>query len=318
MIRRRHRKIGVWVVAIWGILGATGWGFSAHRRIQEAAIHALPPALHGFYKSHQAWLVAHAVDADLRKHTVEGEDVKHYIDLDRYHNNLDSLQDLFPMSWRASLEKWGEEEVRENGIGPWNAVWTYRKLVDAFAALDSAGILRHSADLGHYVGDLNVPLHTTENYNGQLTRQDGIHGLWETQVPEMEMDRYSLQVEKPVIERNVEAAIWQMVFRSHAAVDSVLEAERMLTEAWGERASHAYVERGRTLQKLRSPEFAQAFSERLDGQVERQMQHSVHAIATLWWSAWVEAGEPDLAPIEARTERDTMNFWQKLKAWAIG
>lgn len=296
----------------------TGWGFSAHRKIQEAAIHALPPELHGFYKSHQTWLVAHAVDADLRKHTVDGEDVKHYIDLDRYHSDLDSLQAMFPRSWRTSLETWGEETVRENGIGPWNAVWTYRKLVSAFAALDSVAILRHSADLGHYVGDLNVPLHTTENYNGQLTGQDGIHGLWETQVPEMEMDHYSLQVAKPEFESHVEAAIWQMVFQSHAAVDSVFNAERVLTEAWGERSSHAYVERGRTLQKLRSPEFAKAFSERLEGQVERQMQRSVQAISTFWWSAWVEAGEPDLAPLVAASARENLNFWQKLKAWAFG
>lgn len=310
--------MGVWGGAVGILVVLTGWGFSAHRRIQEAAIHALPPELHGFYKSHQAWLVAHAVDADLRKHTVDGEDVKHYIDLDRYHNDLDSLKSLFPLSWRESLETWGEEVVRENGIGPWNAVWTYLKLVDAFAELDSAAILRHSADLGHYIGDLNVPLHTTENYNGQLTGQDGIHGLWETQVPEMEMDSYSLQVERPQLIGDIEAEVWQMVFRSHGAVDSVFEAERSLTVAWGERSSHAYVERGRTLQKLRSPEFAKAFSERLDGQVERQMQHSVHAIASLWWSAWVEAGEPDLAPLQAQTTREHLNFWQKLKKWAIG
>ena len=32
-------------------------------------------------------------------------------------------------------------------------------------------ILKYSAELGHYIGDAHVPLHTTENYNGQLTNR---------------------------------------------------------------------------------------------------------------------------------------------------
>jgi hypothetical protein len=50
---------------------------------------------------------------------------------------------------------------------------------------NEAAILRLSADFGHYLGDLNVPLHTTMNYNGQLTGQEGIHGFWESRNPEI-------------------------------------------------------------------------------------------------------------------------------------
>ena len=45
-------------------------------------------------------------------------------------------------------------------------------------ALDD--VLRTAADLGHYLADAHVPLHTTGNYNGQRTNQTGIHALWET------------------------------------------------------------------------------------------------------------------------------------------
>ena len=41
-------------------------------------------------------------------------------------------------------------------------------------------VLRTAADLGHYLADAHVPLHTTGNYNGQRTNQTGIHALWET------------------------------------------------------------------------------------------------------------------------------------------
>ena len=35
------------------------------------------------------------------------------------------------------------------------------------------------ADLGHYLADAHVPLHTG-NYSSQRTNQTGIHALWET------------------------------------------------------------------------------------------------------------------------------------------
>lgn len=294
----------------------SAWGFSAHRWVNEAAIHALPDPLHGFFKSHQAWLVEHAVDADRRKHTVEGEDVKHYIDLDRYGDEMSALRAQFPCSWRIALEEHGEETVRENGIGPWNAVWTYRKLVEAFAALDSARILRYAADLGHYIGDLHVPLHTTENYNGQMTNQTGIHGLWETEIPERQIARYNLAEVAMDAAVDVDMWVWDIVFESHAAVDSVLRFERELTAAWGDRPTHAYVERGRVQQRLRAPDFVDAYALALNGQVERRMQQSVARVAGAWWWAWVEAGEPDLASITARSKQLTK--WQRFKHWLLG
>lgn len=295
----------------------SAWGFSAHRWVNEAAIHALPEPIHGFFKAHQAWLVEHAVDADRRKHTVDGEDVKHYIDLDRYGQEWDTLRQVFPCNWQEAKERWGEEAVRQNGIGPWNAVWTYRKLVEAFAALDSAKILRHAADLGHYIGDLHVPLHTTENYNGQLTGQTGIHGLWETEIPEQQIHSYRLADVEPDPARDVERWVWGIVFESHAAVDSVLRFERALTDEWGERPTHAYVERGRVRQRLRAPDFVAAYAAALDGQVERRMRHSVSRVAGAWWWAWVEAGEPDLACITPESHLKKTP-WQRIKMWLLG
>src|SRR6201999_1361861 len=33
--------------------------------------------------------------------------------------------------------------------------------------------------MGHYIGDLSMPLHVTENHNGALTHQEGIHSFYE-------------------------------------------------------------------------------------------------------------------------------------------
>lgn len=39
--------------------------------------------------------------------------------------------------------------------------------------------LLHAGAIGHYIGDLSQPMHVTENYDGQLTKQKGLHGWLE-------------------------------------------------------------------------------------------------------------------------------------------
>lgn len=63
-------------------------------------------------------------------------------------------------------------------------------LTKAFERRDVNRILSTSADIGHYIANAHVPLHTTENYNGQLTNQKGIHGLWQSRIPELTADEY--------------------------------------------------------------------------------------------------------------------------------
>lgn len=66
----------------------------------------------------------------------------------------------------------------EYGVLPYFLEHHYDNLVRAFSNKGLSAILKLSADMGHYLGDAHVPLHTTENYNGQLSDQLGIHGFW--------------------------------------------------------------------------------------------------------------------------------------------
>ena len=104
-----------------------------------------------------------------------------------------------------------------------NVDWSYRRLVQAFHEQNRESILRAASDLGHY-GDAHVSLHTTLNYNGQLTGQKGIHALWETRARAVWAE-YFLAVPEPIWIPNVSA--WTgRIQESHAAVDSVLRLER--------------------------------------------------------------------------------------------
>ena len=281
------------------------WGFAAHRKIVDVAIHHVPEPLHSFLKANREWLVEHALDADLRKHSVIVEAEKHYIDLDEFGEpDTDSIR-LPPSHWKDAIAKFGEAELRDRGIGPWNIRWQFENLIGAFEAQDKNRILRSTADLAHYLSDLHVPLHTTKNYDGALTGQFGIHALWETHVPESHMDEFDL-VNLPIIQhwnRQCADSIWRVIQESHECLALVFSAEEETMNELGEANAFAFCVRGRTRQKMHSAQFVDLYHSKLQGQVEQRMTRSIAACSIYWYSAWVMAGQPPLPVEQTETSR---------------
>ena len=167
------------------------WGFFAHERINRLAVFTLPPEMIGFYKNNIDYITKAAVNPDKRRYAEEEEGARHYLDADHYG---DSVFAALPRSWVEAVDKYSEDTLQAYGILPWHIYTMYHRLRDAFAVRDPSLILKVSAELGHYIGDAHVPLHTTENYNGQLTGQEGIHGLWESRLPELFSSEYDFMV----------------------------------------------------------------------------------------------------------------------------
>jgi hypothetical protein len=270
------------------------WGFFGHALINRQAVYSLPPEMLPLYKKELAYLAEKSVNPDRRRYAVKGEAEKHYIDLDHYG---DSIRYQLPKYWAAALEQFPEDSLRAHGIGPWSTYLTFLSLTKAFATQDKAAILRLSADLGHYLGDLNVPLHTTQNYNGQLSGQTGIHGFWESRIPELQAKNYRFWVGKASYVSDPQQALWEAVYRAHAQVDSVLFVEKKLTETYAEGQKYSYEERGGQTVRVYSREFTEAYALALHQQVERQMRASIKMIADFWYTAWVNAGQPDLSKL---------------------
>jgi len=268
------------------------WGFYAHSLINRQAVFSLPPELIQFYKPHLQFIEENAVNPDRRRYSVVGEAEKHFIDLDHYG---DSALFILPKYWPEAIEKFPEDSLRDHGIGPWSAYLTMLSLTKAFEQKNTAAILRLSADLGHYLGDLNVPLHTTKNYNGQLTGQEGIHGFWESRVPELQAKDYSFWVGKAEYIEKPQLAIWEAVENAYAQVDSVLRIEKQLTTNFPEDQKFSFEERNGLTVRVYSRQFTEAFALALDNQIERQMKRSIKMIADFWFTAWVNAGQPNLS-----------------------
>ena len=284
-----------------------GWGFPVHRHINRSAAEALPEPLRGWFMAEVDWLASHATDADKRKHTVEREAPRHYIDVDA--PALACLDTLGEAPWYSqATSACTEDTLWAYGVLPWQLQWTYDKLVVAMDSLDRAGILRYAADLGHYVADAHVPLHTTLNYNGQLTGQEGIHAVWETRLPALFGGRYNLVVHEVGYVSDVPSAAWEMVAQSHQHVALLLEKERQTTLAW-EGSSWVREARGGTMQLQQEPDWCEAYHKELGGMVELRWRAAIGSVSALWYSAWVDAGQPDLARVLSPNQRRTK--WSK-------
>ena len=273
------------------------WGFYGHKRINRMAVFTLPPELFTFYKSHIEFVTEHAVDPDKRRYAAEGEAPRHYIDIDHYADGDKSPFKVVPRQWEDAVAKFSEDTLQAYGIVPWHLDVMVKRLAAAFKEKNLDLILRLSADLGHYVGDAHVPLHTTLNYNGQLTGQYGIHGFWESRVPEVIAEEWDYFVgNAKYIETPLDFA-WSIVETSHIALDSVLRFERELTTEFDSDKKYSYENRGAVTMKVYSQEFTRAYDARLNGMVERRMRRSIHAVGSLWYTAWIKAGKPELSEL---------------------
>jgi hypothetical protein len=268
------------------------WGFWAHKRINRLAVFRLPVEMQAFYKKYIDYLSENAVNPDKRRYAVPGEAERHFIDLDTYG---DSALAILPRHWHAAAKKIGEDSLRKHGIVPWHVQIAAAQLTAAFKEKNTSRILRISADLGHYIADAHVPLHTTRNYNGQLTGQEGIHGFWESRLPELFAGQYDMWLGQVVYRKDIADDIWKAVAASHSAMDSVLLFERQLTETCKADKKYSFELRNNVLTRTHSREFSEKYHRMLAGQVERRMRSSVQMVGDVWYTCWVNAGQPDLA-----------------------
>lgn len=286
---RFYTYLLVWIGASYPVMG---WGFFGHQRINRLAVFSLPPEMVAFYKYHIVYITENAVNPDRRRYAVEGEAPRHYIDIDVYG---DSALWKMPRRWEDAVAKYTEDTLMAYGIVPWHINKMKYRLTEAFKRRDVRSILLLSCDIGHYIADANVPLHTTVNYNGQLTGQKGIHGFWESRLVELFSDNYDFFVGQASYIEDPQAKAWEAVTNAHLALDSVLGFERELTKRFPEDKKYSYEQRGLATVQVYSKEFSRAYHTMLAGQVERRMRASIKMVADFWYTCWVDAGKPDLS-----------------------
>ncbi len=291
------------------------WGFYGHRKINQYAVFLLPPEMLILYKPHIGFLEEHAVDPDKRRYAVAGEAPRHFIDIDHYGQ---PPFDTLPRKWNDAVAKFSEDTLNKYGIVPWWLQTMLYRLTNAFKEKNQSRVLKLSSEIGHYIADAHVPLHATKNHNGQYTNQKGIHGFWESRIPELFAEKeWDFFIGKAQYIKNPTVFIWDRVLESAAAADTVLKFEKELSQQISADQRFAFEDRNGQPVRQYSSFYSKLYNDKLRGMVERRMRQSIFAVASFWYTAWVNAGQPDLTKLtQTEFSPEELKDYEKLNnAW---
>src|SRR5262249_26156675 len=167
---------------------ASPWGFVGHRLVARKAIGTLPEPLRRAFAANADYLVEQAINPDLYRSGPSDPD--HFLDMDA----LGAYPfESIPHEESAARARFGRESAAKGRL-PWKIEEVYRGLVDALRARDLPRALERAGTLCHFVADAHVPLHATDNHEGQLTGQRGLHARWESDL----VERNRVQLEEAV------------------------------------------------------------------------------------------------------------------------
>lgn len=88
----------------------------------------------------------------------------------------------------------------------------------------------------------------------------------------------------------------------------------MLTSKFQEDKKFTIEERNNLTIKTYSREFSSEYHKMLDNQVERRLKASVKMIADVWYTAWIDAGQPEINSL-GKFQADPQEEKEIMKAW---
>ncbi|RTL57238.1 MAG: S1/P1 Nuclease [Sphingobacteriales bacterium] len=297
---------------------AHSWGFFGHRKINYYSVFLLPPEMMVLYKSQIDFLTEHSTDPDKRRYAVSNEAPKHYLDIDHY--GTYPYNDL-PRKWTEAVAKYGQDSLNAHGIVPWWVQTMMNRLTEAFKEKNQAKILKYSAEIGHYIADAHVPLHASSNHDGQLSDQKGIHAFWESRLPELLADKdWDFFIGKADYIQRPGEFIWARFLESAKASDTVLHFEKTLSQRFPGDKKYGFENRNGVVIRQYSSEYSNEYNSMLNGMVERRMRQAIYCVSSFWYTAWVNAGQPDLSKLSGKefSAEELKEFEELNNQWKSG
>jgi hypothetical protein len=274
---RFHRYyLAVVCVALLGALPLQAWGPRGHELVNQHAVASLPPELRPFFETHQEWLVANASAPDEWRDDDPTEDPHHFIDIERYARKFEKM----PESGEAAIEGVGADYVKDSGDVIWWIPHATHQLAAAMRAGKREDILRWAVAVAHYAADICQPLHTTENYDGQLTGHKGVHSRFETKAVNRVAGSLKPQPARPL--PDVFNAVFSQIASSYRHIDHILQADAKATG----------------LDPRYDVTYTSVMAQQCRAVVKEQLEAGATLTASLWLTAWLEAGRPDLTAVQ--------------------
>ena len=247
------------------------WGWETHRYINENAVDYLPPEM-DFFEEYRDYLREHSTDPDV-------DDLPgyyHYIDIDYY---TEFFEGTFPHDWDEAVEQFGYSVIIDNGTIP----WVIESWTDSLTILMASGqwetVWQLAAELGHYVADSHQPLHLTLNYNGQLTGNYGIHSRYETHMINPHLSELPLPDSSSIYWSFVIDSVFRYIDEIYPYVSEIIAAD--------------------DLAAAQDPNYNSTYYnilwEELDSLTISVIHGAIVDLASIWQTAWINAGSPTLS-----------------------
>jgi hypothetical protein len=265
-MRKTVVAAAVFVVASLLPAPASAWGFVGHQLIMRRAIELLPPELKPLFERYRDELVIRVKDPDLWRTAGWPDDPNHFVDF--------------------GMRELGEYPFTKIGKLPWREAEEFGNLRRAFEGFKRDGqyapgdVVLFSAVASHYIQDAHQPFHGTNNYDGQLTGNNGIHSRFERDLIERFESRLTLKPVAPKAITNSRDAAFDILLASHQLVAPILKAD---TEAAAGKDTY-------------DDDYYEKFFTKVRPVIERRLSEAVTATASVIIGAWQQAGRPAMKP----------------------
>ncbi len=265
-------------------LPASAWGFAAHRYIMQRAIDLLPAPVKPFFSEHRDELVVRVVDPDLWRNVGWEDDPNHFLNFGVREYGPYPFTAL-PRDLGAAIQKFGATTLKRNGQLPWRADEEFGNLRRVFERFGAGGNPYGSSDAvlfaavaAHYMQDATQPLHATDNYDGQLSGQRGLHSRFERDLIERYQSRLVVKPPPLTAIGSARDVAFEQLMTSNQLVPVILAADKDAAAG----------------REFYDDTYFEAFFQKMKPMLEERLSTAISATASLITSAWEQAGKPEL------------------------
>ncbi len=266
----------LFALAVWLFESSAlyAWGPTGHRLANDWAVDTLPSEVRGFFAANRQFLMDHSSDPDDWTKKDRFEARRHFIYLDKY--GLFPFL-LLPHSFKEAVEKHGSGRINRDGLLPWRIGEYSLRLTNALRAHDWDEVKLDAAVLGHYVADARQPLNTTQNFDGQLTREPGLAQRFGVRL----IDRYAnFFISRPEAAAKIDDPTeyaFDICLEAHTRVEQIILADRQ------------------SLEGLRGydDDYFDRFYTHIGSTAMQEISQAAHDTGSYWYSAWLNAGRPE-------------------------
>jgi hypothetical protein len=280
-MRKTAVLAGACVIALLVASPASAWGFVGHRLITNRAIDLLPIELKPFFTKYRDEIVVRSIDPDLWRNADWEDDPNHFMNFGVREFGDYPFGEL-PHEYGAAIEKFGMATLRRNGLLPWREAEEFGNLRRAFEAFTRSpaygpfDVILFAAVAAHYIQDAHQPLHASNNYDGQLTGNRGVHARFERDLVERFQARLTINPAPPRPITNARDAAFDALLASYRLVDSILKADSEAVAA----------------KDVYDDNYFERFFGNVKPLLEERLAASISATAGLIMGAWEQAGRP--------------------------